>query len=524
MLLLRFRYHLPLLLFACGFSALPAWGEEHPVIHLVQQYCLACHGDDGVSDELNLEGLRLNSTFSQQREMWELIAEKMRAEEMPPPGEESPDAEQRQAALRWLQEEFLRQDLATPPQAGQVTARRLNRVEYLRTIQELLGVDIEPLVSLPADPAAFGFDNISDALRLSSVLLETYLDAAEVAVQVALFGPPEFSPAYTHYPVPVRINTPRGRVELPDNLLDYDLTGLSTVHSAHVLHTFPVDGEYQIRLVLNGHRPNQSEPARPALYIDGKLIEQFEVDATDLEGQVVELRTSVSAGTHLLSATYLKNYHGLPKEYGGPEPSRRPPIPLLSNNARGELTPEDIEVLRKFGTRIKTDAIEARVDNRYESISVGGPMQQKLEPSRASFSKLFGQEGPGAKDEQVARSVIARFLPRAFRRPVTDEEIDTYQSLFEMAWREGQDFETSLAVALQAILIAPDFLYRLEKEPELDKPRPVPETSIRDPSQLASTNSPPDSVISSGAACRMPNCSSWRPSENCVTRIPCGGK
>ena len=73
-----------------------------------------------------------------------------------------------------------------------------------------------------------------------------------------------------------------------------------------------MDAEYSFRLVLNGHRPNQSEPAHPAFFIDGKLIQEFEVDATDLEGQIVELRARVTAGEHLLSATYLRDYHGLP--------------------------------------------------------------------------------------------------------------------------------------------------------------------------------------------------------------------
>ena len=135
-----------------------------------------------------------------------------------------------------------------------------------------------------------------------------------------------------------------------------------------------MDAEYSFRLVLNGHRPNQSEPAHPAFFIDGKLIQEFEVDATDLEGQIVECRTRVTAGEHLLSASYLRNYHGLPPSYNGPEPSKRPPEPLI--NPRGKLTEKDIETLRKYGTKIKTDAVETRVDNRYESIDVGGPFNQ----------------------------------------------------------------------------------------------------------------------------------------------------
>ena len=86
------------------------------------------------------------------------------------------------------------------------------------------------------------------------------------------------------------------------------------------------------------------------------------------------MRARVTAGEHLLSETYIKTYHGLPPSYNGPEPSKRPPEPLIS--ARGKLTEKDIETLRKYGTRIKTDAIETRVDNRFESLDIGGPFNQ----------------------------------------------------------------------------------------------------------------------------------------------------
>ena len=95
-------------------------------------------------------------------------------------------------------------------------------------------------------------------------------------------------------------------------------------------------------------------PAQMAFWIDGKLMQQIDVDATDLEGQVREFRTKVTAGEHLLSASYLKQFHGLPPSYGGPDPSTRPPTPLIS--ARGPLTEKDIETLRKLGTTIKTDS------------------------------------------------------------------------------------------------------------------------------------------------------------------------
>jgi hypothetical protein len=303
------------------------------------------------------------------------------------------------------------------------------------------------------------FDNISDALTLSPVLIEKYLDAAERAVRAAIFGPEKLKPAMIHYPAPVRINDTVDKPTLPADLFHYDETGLSTRHAAHIVHRFPVDGEYSFRLVLNGHRPHQSEPATPALYIDGKFIQKWEVDATDLEGQIVEARTQVSAGEHLISATYLRNYHGLPPQYKGPEPSRRPPEPLIST--RGKLTEKDIEVLRKFGTKIKTDRLETRIDNRYEAIDIGGPFSQPAGPSAESTRRVF--ICPQETDACASR-IIAGFTRRAFRRPVSAAESGQYVKLYALARKQGDSFREGIATALQGVLLSPHFLFRVEKD------------------------------------------------------------
>ena len=441
--------------------------DEHPVLQFVDAHCLGCHNARTNAGDLNLASLTGPRTFEIDREVWENVAAKLASDEMPPPKvRQRPPPEGVSAVVSWLGSEFTRQDRTAKPKAGRVTARRLNRAEYNHTLRDLLGIDFEPAADFPADETAFGFDNISDALFLSPVLLEKYLDAAERAVRTAMFGPEKLKPAILHYPTPVRINTARGGLWVPQDLFHYDETGLSTVHSAHVVHRFPVDGEYSFRLVLNGHRPDQSEPARPAFFIDGKLIQEFRIDATDLEGQSVELRARVTAGEHLLSGSYLKNYHGLPARYHGPEPSTRTSQPRLSNNARGALTPEDIELLRKFGTKIKTDAIEVRVDNRYESIDVGGPWDQQLEPSPRSRERVYAcGHAPGQHQADCAQRILTRIVGRAFRRPAVAGEVEAFLKIVRLAQDQGDSLDEALATGLQAVLVSPHFLYRIERNP-----------------------------------------------------------
>jgi hypothetical protein len=404
-------------------------------------------------------------TFAENRDIWERALNKMKAGEMPPAGLSKPP--DMPAIVSWLQTEFNRQDANVKADAGRIAARQLNRAEYNNTVRDLLGIDIRPADSLPQDPTAYGFDNISDALNMSSVLLEKYADAAERSVRTAIFGPEKLKPAMTHYPFPVRLNDSRGtKPKIPD-AEHYDLTGLSSPHSAHAMHRFPVDGVYSFRIVTNGHRPNQSMPAQVALWIDSKMVHSFEVDATDLEGQVLEAKTKVTPGDHLISLSYLKEFHGLPPSYGGPEPSTRPAVALI--NPRGKLTEKDIETLRKFGTRIKTDSVETRVDNRFESLDVGGPFDQSNEPSQESLKRVFvcGHTN-GKHNASCPRLIIASFAQRAFRRPLQPKEAEPFLNLYTLARKHGDGFNEGIAAALEGIMVSPNFLYRIEH----DQPAP----------------------------------------------------
>jgi hypothetical protein len=473
------------ILVSAAALSIPLAAEAPDVFAYMDRTCVACHNATAKAGDLDLKALRSAATFDEDREIWEKVVEKLETGKMPPPGLPKPKAETTSAVVSWLRSEFARQDRMAKPDAGHISARRLNRAEYNNTIRDLLGIDIRPADNFPADTAAYGFDNISDALTLSPALLEDYVDAAEHAVRTALFGPERIKPSNVHYSAPVRINDSRGHFALPKDLANYDLTGLSTLHSAHFIHRFPVDGEYSFRLVLNGHRPNQSEPAHPALFIDGKLVREFEVDATDLEGQIVETRAKVTAGEHLLSESYLRAYHGLPPSYNGPEPSKRPPEALISGH--GKLTEKDIETLRKYGTRIKTDGVEKRIDNRFESIDVGGPFNQVTAPSAESLRKVYVcGHAPGKHNAACTRIILSSFATRAYRRPATPREVEQLLGFAALARKQGDSFEEGIATALQAVLVSPNFLYRIEHDQPAPAGRPfVPVSQYEMASRLS---------------------------------------
>jgi len=445
------------LIFAAG-CALSAY-DAPDVFTFVKKNCVACHNATVTNGDVNLAAFETAQSFDENRETWERVVSKIKTGEMPPPAMKKPPAADTLALTKFLEAEFARQDRTAKPDPGRVTARRLNRTEYNNTVRDLLGVDIRPADNFPNDEAAFGFDNIGDALTLSPVLLEKYLYAAERAVRTAVFGPERLKPAAIHYSAPVRLNDLVTNPTLPKDMFHYDDSGLSTRHSFHVLHRFAVEGEYSFRIVLNGHRPNQSESATPAFWIDGKMIKEWEVDATDLEGQIVEVRAKVTAGEHLLSSTYLRNLHGLPPKYAGPMPSKRPPEPLIS--ARGKLTEKDIETLRKYGTKIKTDRIETRLDNRFESLDIGGPFTQPDGPSPESVKRVFVC---AQQTQPCAQSIVSTFAKRAFRRPVTPAETAPFVKLYALARQQGDSFQEGIVTALQGVLVSPNFLFRVERD------------------------------------------------------------
>src|SRR5262249_26654247 len=133
--------------------------------------------------------------------------------------------------------------------------------------------------------------------------------------------------------------------------------------------------------------------------------------------------------------------------YGGPEPSKRNPEALI--NPRGKLSEKDIETLRKYGTRIKTDAVETRVDNRFESIDVGGPFNQATAASPESLRKVYVcGHAAGKHTAACARTIVSSFATRAFRRPATKDEVHQFTGYVTMARRAGDSFEEGVATAL----------------------------------------------------------------------------
>jgi hypothetical protein len=440
--------------------------------------CYGCHNDKLKTADVNLAGFKTAASVAANPEVWEKVAIRLQDGTMPPRGMPRPAQAEIGSVTGWIEAELARAELATKPDPGRVTARRLNRAEYNNTVRDLLGIDFRPADDFPQDDSGYGFDNIGDVLSLSPVLLEKYLKAADRAVHAAIFGPE------IRKPTVLRAQPPGVDFELrPKALTDYDLTGLSMPNALHTTMRFPADGEYTVKAALEGRRPNGSEPVHIAIWLDGKQVGVIDIDAPsdggsiDLFGAQGELKLRATAGDHWLAASLLHLYEGLPASYGGPNPSQRPtpPAPDFTRSLKipAGATPEQIADLKKR-------AEERRALNKVPAnrvwvhwVEAIGPFHPTVGPALETRKKIFTC---GTQDSGCERKIVSEFARRAFRRPVQPAELQPYFGLATNARRHGAPFEEAIGVALQAILVSPDFLFRIEKdEPPaaVDGARPI---------------------------------------------------
>jgi mono/diheme cytochrome c family protein len=445
-------------------------GFERIVRPFLASNCFQCHGNEKHKRDLNFESLTSVATLIDDRDRWDDVVMKLRNREMPPDEEPQPPEHQRQAVAGWLAGELARIDRLTPPDPGRVTARRLNRAEYNNTVRDLLGVDIHPADDFPQDDSGYGFDNIADVLSLSPALMEKYLSAADRVARAALFGTPALQPTLTRLRSDGRRNGDARTFPA-----QYDVTGLSLPNAFHAVHRVPADGEYLVRVGLGGVRPAGSDPITVALWIDDRqtasivydpeTAARFDDDRQDFGGQTTQFRVKLTAGDHEVAVAIPRIYEGLPPHFGGPRPAQRPePAPKVFTPPAGA-SPERLAQARKRFDETEAELRKIPLNGvRVSSVEVGGPYAQVTGPSAASVQKIYTC---GHRAGQHQRWCVSRILTdlarRAFRRPVAASEVNKYVALAHAAQRDEGSFDEGLAVGIQALLVSPDFLFRIER-------------------------------------------------------------
>lgn len=425
---------------------------------LFRSHCQTCHNARDLSGGLDVAALAHAGLDQGTRPLWGSVLEKLSAGVMPPSTAPQPTKQHSRAAVHWLRAALDRFDRSVKPDPGRVTARRLNRVEYNNSVRDLFGFDLCPADQFPHDDSGYGFDNVADALTLPPVLMEQYLLAAERVVRRALFGQSAPAPTVVRLQPPPRWGLDGGNAarfldELPYTILDYDESGLSHPSALHAEHFFPVSGLYDFRISPEGNRPRPSDPFEGVVWIDGRRVASVQLVASDsptgMEGEDRHVRLWVEAGHHELALAAPRVYEGLPPRYGGRNPTSLPqPLPGDDN----------------WHKRLEQPARISDVRFRFNYLEITGPFEPDLSPNREVLERIMAcGHVDQPLDEGCLRTSLAAFARRAFRRPPAEDELGRLVNFASSVG--GDDFRESLAAGLQAILVSPSFLFRIERDP-----------------------------------------------------------
>ncbi len=424
----------------------PAAGSFEQVAKpFVTKYCIGCHGPTKHSGDLTLHKADANSV-QEDRPSWEAVMERLKLNEMPPKKKPQPTAEEKKAFLAWLDGALAASACTTPADPGRVTLRRLNRAEYNNTVRDLLGVDFQPAEDFPVDDVGYGFDNIGDVLAVSPLLFEKYMSAAERIVEKAFADellplPP--TAVYKGIDLKPSVKADGGFdwVAYSQHVNFKAGAKAFTEGELFVDHVFPGDGEY--RFSYSGYGAEiDNEPVRAALLLDGKVI---------ADGDLKEFVLNRRPGGKKLTLTVK----------GG---TRRVAVKIL--NPKSDPTASD--------PKKRNRAIV------FDNLQIRGPMPAVESRPSASYKRIMiAQPGNGLSETECARRICAPLARRAFRRPVTEAEVNRFVKLVEVAKSHGDDFDKGIQLAVEAMLVSPNFLFEVERDRKLlDKPYPINEHEL----------------------------------------------
>jgi mono/diheme cytochrome c family protein len=413
------------------------------------RHCQECHRGEKPKGDFLVD--RLGSDFADDavRGRWLTVLKRIRAGEMPPKSKPRPPEKEVQALTAWIRTRAEAAETARRSTQGRVVLRRLNRVEYENTVRDLLGVQVELKESLPLDTPAHGFDNIGEALHVSSFLMERYLEAAEKALNVAIANgprPPLIKKRYslneTHQ---VKVASERVFRKLGDTVVCFS----SSPWQAVTLSPFwpPDRGKYRFRISASGFQSS----GKPVTY-------------------------RVDAGTMgMAGRTHLVGYFDAPAD--------RPAVVEFVK----DLEPRSTIRLLPYGLANATAVHKIGADDykgpglAVQWVEVEGPLHDSWPPEshRRIFGGLPQQAAPVfnnrnrvevvSKDPEAdAERILRGFARRAFRRAVTDEDIRPFLNLVKGRLAKKYTFEQAVRVGLMGVLVSPNFLFLREKAGKLD--------------------------------------------------------
>ena len=423
----------------------------------LKKHCLNCHTGEKAKADLALDKYPDDAALLKDRKTWQRVLDVLKAGEMPPASKPQPTVTELDAFTKLVNDAFAKHDRTAKPDPGRVTMRRLNRTEYSNTVRDLVGIDFNPAEDFPSDDVGHGFDNIGDVLTLPPVLLERYLAAAETIMARAITPVP---PPPTSRGVGTQFTEPAGpKVPMKNNhrvvIFKADGTPIETGPIFTRFQNLPRDGTYTAQTTVYAETTSK-KPVKVALLAGcdkGAKGAATDAEADALAGAAVkQLRPFVILKTFEVKARTEKT----------------------GDTFRVEV-PADIGLDKIAVALVKPEAGEPPPTLYVRRVSLTGPLDSRP----ATHRKLLACDPKEPQAEQ-SRAVLERFASRAYRRPVTKDELDRLLKLADGRIRAGDKWETAMQFAMTAVLVSPKFLFRVELDdrPIGAEPHPIDEYQL----------------------------------------------
>ena len=436
------------LIVSLGIQARPSAQQSAPGSasshrQTLDRYCVTCHNQRLVTAGLKLDDADVANPGAG-AEIWEKVVRKLRTGMMPPPNMPQPSMDDRVALLSWLETSLDKAAAAKPNPGRTETLRRLNRTEYQNAIRDLLAVDIDAASLLPADESGHGFDNVTVG-DLPPALLDRYISAAQKISALAI-GSTQTSLQSDIIRVP------------PDATQEGHVEGLPVGTRGGVVfpYTFVQNGEYDLQIYLaRGYSGDvdglkDPQPHEIKVLLDRTPIGEFTVQRPEngddsLIDKNLKIRVPVTAGPHQVGVTFVKNSSSLL------ETGRQPLQSRFNERRHPRVTPaiSQVSVTGPYAPQGADDT----------------PSRHRIFVCRPAFAKGAGEAGPSTSEETAcARRILSALMRRAYRRPISETDLERPMAFY----REGKserDFDAGIGKALTAVLVNPEFLFRVEADP-----------------------------------------------------------
>lgn len=456
--------------------------NAHPVAEYrdtLNRYCVTCH-----NEKLRTAGLTLDLAnvydVTESPQVWERVISKLSLKAMPPVGMPRPDDTFYEGLPGYLKSQLDAHAVAEPNPGRTVTAHRLNRSEYANVVRDLLGVEIDSQEMLPADNSG-GFDNLGDLLSVSQVLMEKYLAAASDVSELAV-GAPDIPVDSFQYTMDPRL--------LQNERMSEDLP-FGTRGGLSVRHRFPLDAEYEfsVRLLRTddaGFVIGLDEPKRLDVRVDHERIKLFKVG-----GDNIGLAFGAGLADRLPPDPEQAQY-----ERSADDDLRvRFPIQAGTRSVQVAFLDEEFAWEAALPEPSYENYSAWRLDESYErawaepgvsSVTITGPFNVSGPGNTLSRQKIFVCAPANAAEEgPCARDILGSLARQAYRRPVDDADIEPLVGLYRQGREETGSFESGIQLALEGLLVSTEFLFRIEREPDLEAGSVYPTSDLELASRLS---------------------------------------